>query len=107
MKRDAEHWMAVRRQIFPLHEGAVFLTRSEAGNYVPVPKVFSWFASVLESAPFRLLVAITCSMPGPSMFAEVDLGQLTHQVGLSRVSNLMPHLRKLEEMQFLATREAS
>jgi hypothetical protein len=106
LRRDKDFWEDLRDQLFPGYSQAVFRTvKTEAGNFIPLPKLYRMFASVLPETTLRALVAITCHMDGPSMLAEIDLDELALEANLSRVSNLLPHLDVLQKLSFIATSE--
>ncbi|HEV8321040.1 MAG TPA: hypothetical protein VG389_05455 [Myxococcota bacterium] len=105
MKRDREFWSELRRSLFPTYERATFnADKTEAGNFVPLPKLMRVFAAVLEHTTLRTLIGVMCRMDGPSQLAEIDLDELCLDAGVSRVSNLKPHLERLEEVRFIVTR---
>lgn len=90
-----------RRQLFAEEQDSVFDTAR--GAFVPLPIVLRKLLRHLSAAEFRVLAYLQMRA---SQYAICfpTLEEIAHELGLTGRKNVIPHLKRLQEMRLIARR---
>jgi hypothetical protein len=93
-----------RNQYFPGADRLVFDTARK--GFVPLPIILRKILWFLTAAEVRVLVYLT-TRASKYGICYPTLEEIAHDLGMAGRKNLTPHLRTLEEKQFIKTHNAS